>query len=104
MQKVKQRRLRNKLSSAIKLIHEIKDTKTNGVEISENEKNLLSAVINIMKDNVKMRNLQEGRKNHLELQRENSKMCLVMNCALRKNNNYNINKTKRLIKTQFQKQ
>ena len=78
MQKVKQRRLRNKLSSAIKLIHEIKDTKTNGVEISENEKNLLSAVIDIMKDNVKMRNLQEGRKKNLELQRENSKMCLVM--------------------------
>ena len=60
------------------LIHEIKYTKTNGVEISENEKNLLSAVIDIMKDNVKMRNLQEGRKNNLELQRENSKMCLVM--------------------------
>ena len=78
MQKVKQRRLRNKLSSAIKLIHEIKDTKTNGVEISENEKNLLSAVIDIMKDNVKMRNLQEGRKINLELQRENSKLCLVM--------------------------
>jgi len=78
LQKVKQRRLRNKLNSAIKLIHDIKDTKTNDVETSEKEKNLLSAVIDIMKDNVKMRNSQEARLNNLELQRENSKMCLMM--------------------------
>ena len=78
MQKVKQRLLLNKLSSATKLIKDLKDTKSNCEKVPDNENNLLSAIIDLMKDNVRVHNYLEARKNNLELQRENSKMCLVM--------------------------
>jgi hypothetical protein len=62
----------------MKFIYDAKDTKMSGVQVPENEKHHVNALIETRKDNVKMLKLQEARKNNLGLQRENSKTCLVM--------------------------
>lgn len=79
LQKLKQRDLKKMLSSDMKLFLDLKESESaNREEIFDKEKPLLSAVIDTVKENVRMRNLEESRKNNLEMQRENSKMCVLM--------------------------